>query len=102
MYLHKKKTTGEIFYVGKGSGKRAWEFGSRNKYWRNVEMAHGCDVEIYASNLQEWYALELERDLILKYGRRVDQTGTLCNITIGVKVKEANQMQDMIITFGPL
>ena len=96
VYLHRKKTTGEVFYVGKGSGRRAWEFGSRNKYWRNIEKSHGCIVDIYADNLQEWYALELERDLILKYGRRIDATGTLCNITIGGESQggEANARYD--------
>ena len=96
VYLHKKKTNGEVFYVGKGSGRRAWEYGSRNKYWRSIEKAHGCVVEIYANDLQEWYALELESELILRYGRRIDKTGTLCNITTGGESQcgEANARYD--------
>lgn len=99
VYLHRKKTTGEVFYVGKGSDRRAWEFGGRNKYWRNIEKLHGCVVEIYAKNLQEWYALELERELILKYGRRIDKSGTLCNITTGGESQtgESNSRYDHAI-----
>ena len=96
VYLHKKKTTGEVFYVGKGCQRRAWEFSARNRFWKSIEKAHGCVVEIYADNLQEWYALELEKDLILKYGRRIDGTGTLCNITVGGESQggEANGRYD--------
>lgn len=83
VYIHKKKTTGEVFYVGKGKEKRAWAINGRNKYWKNIVSKHGFTVEIYATDLQEWYALELEKELILKYGRLVDKSGSLCNITIG-------------------
>lgn len=96
VYLHKKKTTGEIFYVGKGNSRRAWERGGRNKYWHSIVKAHDYVVEIYQNYLQEWYALELEQDLILKYGRRIDKTGTLCNITTGGESQsgEANARYD--------
>ncbi len=30
VYLHKATETGEVFYVGKGSGRRAWETKKRN------------------------------------------------------------------------
>lgn len=83
VYLHKKKTTGEVFYVGKGNGDRAWVSKNRNKYWKNVAAKYGYTVEIYQDNLREWYAFELEQELILKYGRRVNNTGSLCNITTG-------------------
>lgn len=83
VYLHRKATTGEIFYVGKGKGKRAWSRRSRNKFWKVVEKKHGFIVEIFMDNLQEWYALELERELICQYGRRNNGTGVLTNITDG-------------------
>lgn len=83
VYFHRKATTGEIFYVGKGKGNRAWSRKSRNKFWKAVEKNHGFIVEIFMYGLQEWYALELEKDLISKYGRRNNDTGTLTNITDG-------------------
>lgn len=83
VYLHRKKTTGEVFYVGKGKENRAWEKSGRNKYWKHIASKHGYTVEIYQNNLQEWYALELEQELILRFGRLVDNTGSLCNITCG-------------------
>ena len=83
VYLHKKATTGEVFYIGKGKGNRAWSRESRNKFWKAVEKKHGFIVEIFMDNIQEWYALELEKELICKYGRRNNSTGILTNITDG-------------------
>ena len=56
VYLHRKKTTGEVFYVGKGSGKRAWDNHGRSDPWRKTVSKHGKIVEILQDNLQEWYA----------------------------------------------
>lgn len=77
VYLHRKATTGEVFYVGKGKGKRAWSI-IRNRYWHSIVKKHGFIVEIVYSGLQEWFAFELEHDLIALYGRE-----TLCNMTNG-------------------
>jgi hypothetical protein len=68
VYLHKKKTNGDVFYVGKGKGRRKDYFHNRSKYWKNVAKKHGVIVEVYQSGIQEWYALELEKDVILKFG----------------------------------
>ena len=83
VYLHRKKTTGEVFYVGKGCGDRAWCSRGRNSYWSRVTNKHGRTVEIVENNLQEWYAFELESNLIALYGRKNDGTGNLVNITGG-------------------
>lgn len=67
VYIH-KKPNGEVFYVGKGTKGRAWNRHSRNAHWNNIYKKYGTfTVEIVANNLQEWYAFELEMDLILKY-----------------------------------
>jgi len=83
VYLHKKKTTGEVFYVGKGKKKRAWDFVQRSQFWKHVYEKHGVEVVIYENNLQEWYAYELEKDLIALYGRLSDGKGCLVNLTDG-------------------
>jgi hypothetical protein len=77
VYLHRKATTGEVAYVGKGQGKRAWST-VRNRYWHRVVKKHGLIVEIVQDGLQEWFAFELEANLIALYGRE-----NLCNMTDG-------------------
>lgn len=83
VYLHRKKTTGEVFYVGKGSGVRAWSEHGRNNLWKRTVKKHDFYVEIVMQNLQEWYSYELEQDLISLYGRISDKTGNLVNMTDG-------------------
>ena len=83
VYLHRKKTTGEVFYVGKGSGDRAWSASGRNDLWVRTVNKHGYTVEIFLSNLQEWYAFELEKELIALHGRLSDGKGKLVNMTDG-------------------
>lgn len=78
VYLHRRASDGSVFYVGKGSRKRAWERSSRNAHWRNIVAKHGLVVELAATGLQEWYALELESEMIFRLGRQ-----TLCNLTDG-------------------
>ena len=72
VYLHKKKTTGEVFYVGKGCGKRAWVESNRSDHWKRVRSKYGLIVEIVMDKLQEWYAYEVEAELTLKYGLNRD------------------------------
>ena len=83
VYTHRKATTGEIFYVGKGHGRRAWLRTDRSAHWRNIVTKHGLTVEIVADGLQEWYAFELECDLIALHGRRDQGNGPLVNWTDG-------------------
>ena len=51
VYLHKKKTNGEVFYIGKGRGARAWHKHSRNKFWKSVVEKHGHIVELVFEGL---------------------------------------------------
>lgn len=83
VYLHRKKTTGEVFYVGKGSGRRAYDRRGRSRWWKSTVEKHGYIVEIYMDCLQEWYAFELEKDLISLYGRRDKGEGSLVNACDG-------------------
>lgn len=83
VYIHRKATTGEIFYVGKGTGRRAWTAKNRNVYWHRVVKKHGLVVEIVLDGLQEWAALELEIDYIALHGRKNTGYGSLINLTDG-------------------
>jgi hypothetical protein len=78
VYLHKRSLDGGVFYVGKGSKKRAWKKTSRSDYWKRIENKYGRTVEIYRDNLEEHEAFELEKELIAHYGRE-----NLCNFNDG-------------------
>jgi hypothetical protein len=83
VYLHRKKTTGDVFYVGKGHANRAWSSSGRSTHWKSVVNKHGLVVEIVESNLQEWAAFELECALIALHGRMETGHGLLINHTDG-------------------
>lgn len=86
VYQHKRKDSGEIFYVGVGSGRnyyRAYECTRRNIHWQRVEAKHGRIVEIVFDNLTWKAACEKETELISLYGRKDCATGTLVNKTDG-------------------
>ena len=74
VYIHKTFDLDQIFYVGKGKERRAWERRSRNKYWQNIEQKHGFKVEIVKNNLEESEALRLEVDLIERYRPKANFT----------------------------
>lgn len=83
VYIHRKQSNGEVFYVGKGKDKRAWLKSGRTEFWNRVVKKHGLIVEIVLSGLQEWYAFELETDLITLYGRKDMGEGCLINMADG-------------------
>lgn len=83
VYLHKKKTTGEVFYVGKGSGRRANVSSHRSSFWRSVVAKHGRDVVFVITDAPEELTFEIEKALIQYYGRRDCGTGQLVNQTDG-------------------
>ena len=85
VYLHKDKETGHVFYVGKGSGRRAWETGRRSNAWKEkvASLTNGWEAEILAKDLSELEALGLEEDAIEKYGGDAWSGGTLTNRTPG-------------------
>lgn len=85
VYVHRKKTNNEIYYVGKGRNRRAWVLSksARNLLWNKIHNKHGTVVEIILSNLTEEQAHSIEKDYILFYGRRNNKTGVLANMTDG-------------------
>lgn len=78
VYVHRTEDTREVFYVGIGSGNRAFTKNSRNIYWRRKVDKHGFEVDILISNLTLDEAYKLEMRLIKYYGRE-----NLCNLTDG-------------------
>lgn len=80
IYLHKRKDTEEIFYVGKGKGRRAYLKQHRNKYWHHIVNKYGYTVEIIVTGLTEDQAYELEKFTIAEcHKNEVD----LANMTEG-------------------
>lgn len=64
VYYHIDNLDERVFYIGMGSGNRAWDRVSRNKLWK--EYVSVCDhrVSIIASNLSRDEALAIESVLI--------------------------------------
>lgn len=69
VYIHKKATSGEIFYVGKSKGqKRSRNKSSRSLHWKRIEAKHGRVVEIVKDGLTNEEACALEIKLIAQIG----------------------------------
>lgn len=66
VYLHRKVSNNDIFYVGKGSGERAWSRGGRSTYWNRVCLKYGFNVEIVQCFSSQNDAFLLEMWLIAK------------------------------------
>lgn len=104
VYTHKRLDNNEIFYVGIGSDNqkfRAYDKNNRNKFWKNIVSKTDYLVEIVFDNLTRNEAADIERILIEKYGRRINSTGTLCNISSGGEYgakgsKRTNETKDKI------
>lgn len=64
VYLHRRLSDNKPFYVGKGSGRRAWSEQGRNKHWLNTRNKHGICVEILFDGLTENEAFDCEIDAI--------------------------------------
>ncbi len=87
VYEHWRPDRAECFYVGKGSGDRAFSMRQRNRHHRAVvKKLLGAEltveVRIVANNLDEDSAHAIEMKLISEYGRRVEG-GSLVNLTAG-------------------
>jgi hypothetical protein len=83
VYRHRRLDTGDIFYIGIGDKKRAYNKKARSIYWKNIVNKCGYTVEIIAEDLAKEDAIELEIFLIQLYGRKDLRLGTLVNLTDG-------------------
>lgn len=75
VYCHIRKTDGKCFYIGKGTGRRAWYTLDRNQYWYNIVKKHGFETIILVNNISEEKAFELEADFCKQIGYK-----NLCNL----------------------
>jgi NUMOD3 motif len=70
------------FYIGKGKNIRDLSK-KRNRFWTNIANKHGFVAKKLKENLTEQEAWDLEISLIAQYGKLIDNTGCLANITNG-------------------
>lgn len=82
VYLHKRKNDNSVFYVGAGSKQRPF-LKSRSKEWARIVRESGLVVEIVKDGLTKKESFELEKQLILQYGRIDLNTGCLINCSEG-------------------
>ena len=83
IYAHIKKTTGEVFYIGKGVGKRVASKQHRSQHWKNIVNKHGYDWLMLETDLTEEQANLQEKYWINRLGRQDQNTGILVNFTNG-------------------
>lgn len=84
IYFHINPVTNEVFYVGLGSRKRAYDNKRRSKWWKSVVNKYGDPIiKIEIDNLTWEDAKEWEMLFIKHYGRRDLRLGTLVNMTDG-------------------
>lgn len=93
VYVHRRKDNNEPFYVGVGglisfdNYRRAYaktvRDSARNRHWKSTVNLYGFNVEIILDNCTSKEAFNKEIELILKYGRRDLNTGSLVNLTSG-------------------
>lgn len=72
--------TNEVFYVGKGKGRRYKDVSNRNQYFLNYYNKHNCDVRKVKEHLEENMAFDYEIELIRKYKEKEQ---CQCNLTEG-------------------
>lgn len=82
VYLHRKKDTNDVFYVGIGKSlKRAYTKNRRSELWNYTYKKHGLIVEITHTDLIWEECCKIEQYLIEFY--RNFYGGKLCNLTDG-------------------
>jgi hypothetical protein len=93
VYLHRRKDTNEVFYIG--IGKDSYRIGrkaNRNKYWHNIVNKYGYTKELLFKDITWEEAIKKEIELINKYGRKDLKTGCLVNMTRGGEGCPSNEI----------
>lgn len=80
VYEWHNRDTGEVFYVGKGSGYRYKSTKNRSPYFRRYYDKYNCDVRKVYENLSEPDSFKKEVELIKHYK---SLNLAKCNFTVG-------------------
>ena len=86
VYMYRHPDKNYPVWIGKGRDKRAWDHlnDPHNIAFHDfLKKYPHSQPEIIHDGLTEDQALDLEAALIRKYGRRIDSSGTLFNISAG-------------------
>lgn len=94
IYLHKRKDTGVVFYIGRGTKDRAKRGAKvRNNEWKRVcEEAGGFEIEYIAQNLSLKEAIKLENFYLLN----PDLSWNLTNIKREETVKNLSDLYEKL------
>jgi hypothetical protein len=82
VYLHKRVSNGQPFYVGIGGPNRPYNFHARTEAWRGIALRenNNIEVEIVAQGVTPEEALEIEAQYISRFGRiGIEEGGILVN-----------------------
>ncbi|MBK7380695.1 MAG: hypothetical protein IPJ03_17190 [Ignavibacteriales bacterium] len=91
-YVYGYSLDGIMLYIGKGTKERykdhLWQCYDKETYWsralrKMLDKGIKLDSFIIQGNLTNEEALFLEEELIKKYGKRLDKSGTLYNMADG-------------------
>lgn len=111
VYRHIRLDKNQPFYIGIGTDsnyQRAYSKNSRNIFWKRVVSKSKYEVEILLDNLTKEQAKKKEIEFIALYGKKINKTGCLVNISDGgegaagykhtkeakIKIAEANKHKD--------
>lgn len=84
VYRHIRLDKNEPFYIGIGSTKaRCYTNKTRNKFWHQIVGKTEYRVDVIFDDVTIEEAKEKEIELIALYGKKIDGTGILVNITDG-------------------
>ena len=95
VYVYIRKDTKDVFYIGKGKGRRDKNVDNHNEYCKNVANKYGVEIKRIKENLTEDEAFQLEKETIDYYvnclgysialdGKRIRyEKHFLCNHTMG-------------------
>ncbi len=83
IYFHINPLKNEIFYVGKGHGRRAYRKDGRSQFWSRTINKYGYIIDIIETGLSNEEASEKEKWYIKRIGRRDLGLGPLVNHTDG-------------------